>query len=193
MIRVICLSLLAAATLSAAPDSNTPTMNPEEPKTSEKKNPFGVNLLGKERPKDAKTEITAKKQASFDNASNVAVFEGGVVVKDPQFTLFCDLLKVTLRPDRKGMKLVEATGNVIIVQENTDTSGKTAKSIGRGGKAVYEPDTGLITLTIWPSIQQGFNNHISTEEGTIMKLDREGKSETIGGSKTVIGNTNENP
>ena len=110
--------------------------------SSEKKDPFGVKGLTKDRPKDAKTEITSKKQATFDNVSSVAEFEGSVVVKDPQFTLFCDQPRVTIGKDRKGLQLVEAFGNVIIVQENTDEAGKKVKATGRSGKAVYEPVSG---------------------------------------------------
>lgn len=181
--------LLFLHPLAAAPGDANPTMNPDSgatPENKEKGNPFGFTGMGKERPKDAKTEITAKKQADFDNATNIATFEGNVVVKDPQFTLFCDRLVVTLNKTRKGMKLTEAYGNVIIVQENTDDNGKTVKAIGRAGKAVYEPDIGDITLTIWPSIQHGINLQKATEEGTIMKLNRSGKSTTTGGSQTVI-------
>ena len=86
--------------------------------------------MTKDRPKDAKTEITSKKQATFDNATNVAEFEGSVVVKDPQFTMFCDQLRVTMSKDRKGLQLVEAFGNVIIVQDNTDESRQEGQSHG---------------------------------------------------------------
>ena len=161
---------------SMSPGKNEPASN----------NPFGVKLLGGERPKNAKTEITATKQATFDNATSVAEFEGKVVVKDPQFTLFCDRLKVTLKKDRKGLALVEAFDNVVIVQENEGAGGQKVKSIGRAGKAVYEPDAGNVTLTIWPQIQHGINNQIATDQGTVMKLNREGRSETIGPSKTAI-------
>ena len=121
---LFCLGLFAAPAWSAPPNEK-PTMSPElSGGSSEKRDPFGVKGLTKDRPKDAKTEITSKKQATFDNASSVAEFDGSVVVKDPQFTLFCDHLKVTLGKDRKGLQLVEAFGNVIIVQENTDEAGK---------------------------------------------------------------------
>ena len=73
---------------------------------------------------------------------SVAEFEGSVVVKDPQFTMFCDQLRVTMSKDRKGLQLVEASGNVIIVQDNTDETGKKVKATGRSGKAVYEPVSG---------------------------------------------------
>lgn len=169
-----------------------PSMNPD---SEDKKGAFGMGGLSKERPKGAKTEITAKKQATFDNATSIAEFEGSVVVKDVQFTLFCDKLKVTLAKNRKGLQLVEAFGDarerVIIVQENTDSSGKVTKAIGRATRAVYDPLTGIVTLYGWPSVQHGINLLQGTEEGTIIKLDRDGKMETQGGNKTTIVETEE--
>lgn len=183
---LFCLAIVSSP-VCAAPPNEKPTMSPElgaEPAGT--KDPFGVKGLTKDRPKDAKTEITSKKQATFDNATSVAEFEGSVVVKDPQFTLFCDQLRVTLGKDRKGLQLVEASGNVIIVQDNTDESGKKVKATGRSGKAVYEPVSGNITLTVWPSVQHDINMQVATEEGTVMTLNRNGKMTTKGGSRTVI-------
>ena len=147
--------------------------------------------LGKDRPADAKTEIQANKEATFDNAASVAEFTGSVIVHDPQFTLTCDRLKVTLSKSRKGMEMVEASGNVVIIQENTDKSGKTSKAIGKAGLATYVPETGEITLKFWPSVQQGMNTQVGAEEGTVMFLNRSGKSRTVGPSKTVISDTSE--
>jgi lipopolysaccharide transport protein LptA len=176
----------AAGSLPLTAQELKPSMNPG---SGEEKNPFGLGGMG-ERPKGAKTEITAKKQATFDNATSIAEFEGNVVVKDVQFTLFCDRLKVTLAKNRKGLQLVEAFGDgrdkVIIVQENTDSSGKVTKAIGRATKATYDPATGIITLYGWPSVQHDINLQQATEEGTIMYLNRAGRMETKGGSKTVI-------
>jgi lipopolysaccharide transport protein LptA len=173
------LLLLAAA---AAQTAEPPTMSPG----GEAPDPFGMKILTKDRPKNAKTEITADRQATFDNATSIAEFEGRVIVRDPQFTLFCDRLKVTLSKDRKGLHLAEAFGNVSIVQDNTDEAGKVVKSIGRAGKAVFEPASGNVTLTLWPQVQHGINNQVATEEGTVMVLNRDGRSRTTGGSKTVI-------
>ena len=147
--------------------------------------------LGKDRPADAKTEILANKEATFDNAASVAEFAGSVIVRDPQFTLTCDRLKVTLSKSRKGMEMVEASGNVVIIQENTDKSGKTSKAIGKAGLAIYVPESGDITLKFWPSVQQGMNTQVGAEEGTVMFLNRSGKSRTVGPSKTVITDTSE--
>jgi len=187
---LFCLGLFAVPAWSAPPNEK-PTMSPERSGgSSEKKDPFGVKGLTKDRPEGAKTEITSKKQATFDNASSIAEFEGSVVVKDPQFTLFCDKLKVTMGKDRKGLQLVEAFGNVIIVQENTDDAGKKVKSTGRSGKAVYEPISGDVTLTAWPSVQHDINMQVATEESTVMILNRGGKMTTKGGSRTVIVDNN---
>jgi lipopolysaccharide transport protein LptA len=192
MKRLFSLTLFYLALLAvpgwSAPPNEKPTMSPElgGGASSDKKDPFGVKGLTKDRPKDAKTEITSKKQATFDNATSIAEFEGSVVVKDPQFTLFCDSLRVTMSKDRKGLQLVEAFGNVIIVQENTDDAGKKTKATGRSGKAVYEPVSGDVTLTTWPSVQHDINMQVATEESTVMILNRGGKMTTKGGSRTVI-------
>jgi lipopolysaccharide transport protein LptA len=185
MARLTLLSLFLCATAAiclAAPDSAS--MNPDSG-SGTKGGGFGP--LMKDRPKDAKTEITAKKTATFDNASNIAVFEGSVVVVDPQFTLYCDKLKVTLNKNRKGLELADAMGNVIIVQTNKDdTTGKVVKSIGRSQEALFNPTTGDITLTVWPSVQHDVNLQVATEATTIMVLNRDGRSTTTGPSKTTI-------
>ena len=184
---ILCACFLAAGTALLPAQEVKPSMNPDK---GESKNPFGMAGLGGERPKGAKTEITAKKQATFDNTTSIAEFEGSVVVKDVQFTLFCDRLKVTLAKNRKGLQLVEAFGDgrdkVIIVQENKDAGGKVTKAIGRATQANYDPVTGIVTLTGWPSVQHDINLQQATEESTIMYLDRAGKMDTKGGSKTTI-------
>ncbi|MDX2079713.1 MAG: LptA/OstA family protein [Terrimicrobiaceae bacterium] len=181
------LAIASLFTLSAIAQDESPSMSPGERSSA----PLGGAFagLGKDRPKDARTEITATKEASFDNATSTAEFIGRVVVRDPQFTLTCDRLKVVLSKDRRGMETAEAFGNVVIVQENTDGSGETTKAIGRAGEATYVPASGDVTLRVWPSIQQGVNNQVATEEGTVMILNRSGRSTTKGGSKTMITDT----
>lgn len=149
--------------------------------------------LGGDRPKGAATEITASEKATFDNAKNVAEFIGRVVVRDPQFTLSCEKLTVRLNPDRSGIDVAEATGNVVIVQEKSDPEDATPKAIGRAGNVTYKPATGEITLRSWPSIQQGINNQVATEASTVMILKSSGESRTIGGSKTLITDSTPSP
>jgi lipopolysaccharide transport protein LptA len=183
-----------AALLAFAPiafgQSNTPSTRASitagEP--AESKDALGLGVLGKNRPKDAKTEITAEKEATFDNAQGLATFVGKVIVRDPQLVLTCDKLVVTLDKNRKGMEKAEATGNVVIVHEGVE-NGKPVKSICRSKVAIYEPTKGDLLLLVWPQIQQGINLHISTEEGTRMTLNREGRMNTQGGNKTVISDT----
>lgn len=120
----------------------TPSMSPgtgSGESSPDKSSPFGFKGMGGDRPKDSKTEITATKQATFDNAASVAEFEGKVVVRDPQFTLFCDHLKVSLAEDRKGIKTAEALGNVTIVQENTDAEGQKSSPSAEPVKPFLNP------------------------------------------------------
>ena len=145
-----------------------------------------INPMGGERPKGAQTEITANGEASYDNAKNIAEFSGGVVVRDTQFTLTCDKLVDYLGSDQKGMDKADATGNVVIIQEKSDPKSTSAKSIGRAGEVTYKPATGEVVMRKWPSIQQGINQQVATEESTIMILKNSGQSRTIGGSKTLI-------
>ncbi len=186
----IATALCFAFTGSVVAQSNSATMNPNGGK---KDKAAGLGLLQKDRPKGAKTEITAEDEATFDNEANLATFKGRVVVKDPQFTLFCDVLEVFLNAERKGMDRAEATGNVVIIQENVDDQGDIVKSIGRAGKALFEPDTGDITLTISPQIQQGINNHVAATPETVMILNRAGKLTTVGKSRTTIVDATETP
>lgn len=189
----LLFSLLLLASPVFAQTGDAPSMNPDGRTKSETGAGGGLGLQGltKERPKNAKTEITAKKQATFDNSTNIAEFEGSVVVVDPQFKLFCERLKVTLGPNRKGLDLVEAFGKVIIVQDNVDASGKVTRATGRAEEAIYDPKTGNVTLKVWPSVQHGINLQEATEAGTVMILNRAGKSETKGPSKTSIVETGE--
>ncbi len=175
-------------TLSGAhAQANSATMDPD--KKDKGGDLMGMGGLSKDRPKDAKTEITARNSTAFDNATNIAEFDGKVVVKDPQFNLFCDHLKVTMSKDHKGLSLVEAFGHVVIVQDTTDENGNPSKSTGWAEKAVYDPATGDITLTGWPSVQHDANRQVALEASTVMKLNRNGHMDTQGPSKSMLTQT----
>ena len=174
LILTLCFANAQEPVASASPETKS-------------KNALGfINPMGGERPKGAQTEITANGEASYDNAKNIAEFSGGVVVRDTQFTLTCDKLVVYLGSDQKGMDKADATGNVVIIQEKSDPKSTAAKSIGRAGEVTYKPATGEVVMRKWPSIQQGINQQVATEESTIMILKNSGQSRTIGGSKTLI-------
>lgn len=145
--------------------------------------------LGGERPEGAETVITSLEEAKFDNRTGVAEFVGSVVVRDPQFTLTCDRLKAFLSNDRRGLERVEADGNVVIRQENAEDGGGSVVSIARAERAIFHPATGDVNLTGWPQVIQGINAHVATEQTTRMILNREGRINTSGSSKTVIVDT----
>jgi lipopolysaccharide transport protein LptA len=136
-------------------------------------------------PEDS-TEIACTKEATFRDKTNVAEFFGRVVVRGPQFELCCDHLILTLRKDHQGIQHAEAIGNVVVIQENANSEGQTIRSVGRAGRAHYDSLTGNLFLTEWPQLRQGANNHIAMEKKTRVILNKNGHSNTIGQSKTVI-------
>ena len=80
-----------------------------------------------------------------------------------------------------------AEGNVIVIQDKKDeATGEITHYTGKGAKGEYDAHTGDMKLTGWPQIQQGLNNQVSTSEGTIMIMNRDGRLKTIGPSKSVI-------
>lgn len=184
-----CLAtiLLLAAALSAAaqepPPQNAATVN--------KADPLGFGALSKDRPKGSTTEITALKEATFDEKGNRAVFVGDVRVKDPAFLLKADKLTVFLTKDRSAIDRAVAEGNVVIVQQTSNPSEKGA--IGRSRQATYIPSTGVVTLSGWPEVQQGINRHMATEASTRMVLHSDGRATTEGASKTLITDTDKPP
>lgn len=86
-----------------------------------------------------------------------------------------------------GLERAIAEGHVVITQDRVDEkTGEVTHYVGRAGKAEYNATLGEMTLSGWPQIQQGFNNQVATEEGTVMVMDREGHLRTKGPSMTVI-------
>jgi len=181
------LAVLAFALLAAGPqvgDQNPRTGEAAAPRSED---PLGFGALSKNRPKGSVTEITAQKDAIFDEKQNTATFTGDVKVKDPAFLLSCDTLTVHLTKERNAIDRAVAEGNVVIVQQSENPSEKGA--VGKARQAVYVPTKGEVTLIGWPEVQQGINRHISTEQGTRMILNSNGRATTEGASKTVITDT----
>jgi lipopolysaccharide transport protein LptA len=178
----VALTMLAVNPRVGAQDLRT-----GESAAPRQEDPLGFGALSKNRPKGSVTEITAQKDALFDEKKNTATFTGDVKVKDPAFLLSCDTLTVHLVKERNAIDRAVAEGNVIIVQQNENPSEKGA--VGKSRQAVYVPSKGEVTLIGWPEVQQGINRHISTEQGTRMILNSNGRATTEGASKTVITDT----
>ena len=158
------------------------------------------------------TEITCTGETTFDAKAGMAVFIKEVKVNDPQFALSADKLTAYLKKAAKeavkssaapsptpaakpddaaspasGLERAVAEGNVVITQDKVDEkTGEVTHYIGKGARADYNATTGEMTLSGWPQIQQGLNNQVATEEGTVMKMDKDGHLTTKGPSMTVI-------
>lgn len=170
-----------------------------------------TNPTSGDRERKAPTEITATREASFDEKSRKAVFIGDVRVNDPQFNLVCDKLTAFLKkstggsaakespaPDASakpaagpddggGLEKAIAEGHVVITQDKPNPDGgEPTHYVGRGDQVEYDAKSGDVTLSGWPQVQSGINNQVATAQSTIMILNRDGRMKTIGPSKTVI-------
>lgn len=151
------------------------------------------------------TTISSKKGAYLDSKAYMATFNGSVSVVDPRFSLTCDKLTAFfVRPSvesagevkgesgRSGLDKAEAEGDVIIIQDKVGEKGEVERSLARAQKAVYDSQTGNITLSGWPQVEQKQNVTMAAEESTVIVLNRKGKLEVLGHSKSILRNASMN-
>ncbi|MBR1609141.1 MAG: hypothetical protein IJ678_05945, partial [Kiritimatiellae bacterium] len=100
--------------------------------------------------------VRAESMEFFYNLGS-AIFEGGVVVSDPEFRLEADKALVRLDSDRK-LKRVDCDGRV-----RATGNGATAKC----GHATYSADDSSLVMAIEPSVSQDGR----TVRGDALKLD----------------------
>jgi LPS export ABC transporter protein LptC len=96
--------------------------------------------------------ITCEGPLTFDYEKSVATFEDNVHVTDPQGDLYSSKLIAYMDKVTRTVIYAEAIGNVRIVQ-----GGHTAV----GGRAVYEPGKGKLTLMDSPTLR------MATEGGSV--------------------------
>ncbi len=148
------------------------------------------------------TTITSKKGAYLDSKASMATFTGDVTVVDARFSLTCQKLTAFLvrqgnEPkgeiaNASGLDKVEAEGDVVIIQDKVGEKGEVERSLARAQKAVYDSQTGNITLSGWPQVEQNQNVTMAAEEGAVIVLNRKGKLEVLGHSKSILRNTSTN-
>jgi lipopolysaccharide export system protein LptA len=96
------------------------------------------------------------------------------------------------KEDSKGGGLDHAIadanpGNIVIItQDKAEADGSVTHNIGKGRKATYDANTGDIVLTGSPSVLQGINLCVATDDSTVMTLNRSGHMKVVGPHKTVI-------
>ena len=124
-------------------------------------------------PVEESVTVITSERLTFDYQRQFALFEGNVVVVDPQMRILADKMTVLFDEGNKA-KSIKAEGEVYIIQEE-----KKAKA----EKADYDVATGTIVLTGKPQITQG--KDVVTGE-TITFFKNEDRVLVDGRSKLVI-------
>lgn len=111
---------------------------------------FISNLVAEERGKGEPIVITSQTLIN-DNKAKTATFDGGVVAKKGDITLYSNKLIVYYEDEQKGgsIRMIEAVGNVRLVK---------AQRIITSHKAVYYPEPEeKVVFTGEPRVTEGKN------------------------------------
>jgi lipopolysaccharide export system protein LptA len=101
-------------------------------------------VCGQEQAADDVTVITSDR-LTFDYSKQYALFDGNVIVTDPEMKLTSDKLTVRFS-EENDVETIIAEGNVRIWQ---------ADKVATGGHAKYEVASGRIQLTRDPKVRRG--------------------------------------
>lgn len=121
-------------------------------------------------------------KAEEPNAPKVAAPAG---VKTAESTTAKPSEKAAKSDSGGNIEKAIAEGNVVIVQDKPDADGKIQHYVGKGKKAVHEPDKKTCTLTGWPRVALSLNGElnkeiISKEEGCVIIMNQEGRIDVHG-------------
>jgi lipopolysaccharide export system protein LptA len=90
-----------------------------------------------------------------------------------------------------GIEKAIAEGNVTIVQDKVDATGKKQRYFGKARRAVFDTDKRTCVLYGWPQISQSLDGNlgkrvVATQESTIITLDQAGSIKVEGPQKTTL-------
>ena len=118
--------------------------------------PFG----GRKRAADAgPTKITSD-SLEFDYNAFVALFDGHVVVTDPEFVLKTDRMLVTFE-NSNDVKRVDCIGDVDMVSDDIHAV---------CGRAVYTRDNALVVMSDEPVVTKGSGDGKQTVSGEVINI-----------------------
>jgi lipopolysaccharide transport protein LptA len=138
------------------------------------------------------TEILSKR-ADFDLKGRVAVYRGGVLVKDPRMELACEILTVRLAAQSGQFESIIAETNVSV--DFVDEKGQ--KVHGTGGRAIYTYNVknGVTNDVVQLLDEPVLETDRGTWRGDVITLDRRSNTIRVTNSRMVIrqepGKTND--
>jgi len=111
----------------------------------------GNPLAGRKRPANAAPTVITSDQLEFDYQNFVALFDGHVVVKDPEFTLKTDRMLVTFE-NSNDVKRVDCIGNVDMTSDDIHA---------QCGRAVYTRENALVVMSDEPVVTKGPDQRVA--------------------------------
>jgi len=108
-------------------------------------------LAGRKRPANAAPTVITSDQLEFDYQNFVALFDGHVVVKDPEFVLKTDRMLVTFE-NSNDVKRVDCIGNVDMVSDDIHAV---------CGRAIYTRENALVVMSDEPVVMKGPDQRVA--------------------------------
>ena len=85
-----------------------------------------------------------------------------------------------------GIETLIAEGRVVIAQEKRNEKGELERSVARAQKAVFDAESGDVTLSGWPQLETAKGAVFAEAESTVIIFNRRGTQRMVGPTKTVI-------
>ena len=164
-----------------------------------------------QKAKSGRMEITANRSAYFDANTGIAIYRGNVRARHPNASIDCEELEIHMEKDKSGSQgRKKATNDADILASRTEKKAagvSAAQDTGievayaRGSRvtiekfdeqgelqighcnevAIYDGQTGSVTLRGWPSVQRGNKLLEATDPRCIIMIDPAGRLKADGG------------
>lgn len=150
--------------------------------------PESVEQRLSREPGPGATVIVADAATNYDLDGRLVLFEGGVRLDGPDFSLASERLDVHMGEGGAVPEKMVAYGDVRVTTRKDEGSGDGAEVNGRAQRATFDPDSGLLVLEGWPQLDDPDGSRLTASQAdTVIRIyTRTGKVETTGRTRSRL-------
>ena len=139
-------------------------------------------------PEPDATVIMADAATNYDLDGRLVLFEGGVSLEGPDFSLASERLDVHMGEDGARPERMVAYGDVRVSTRADDADASAGRVNGRAQRATFDPRQGLLVLEGWPQLDDPDGSRLTASQAdTVIRIHtRTGKVETTGRTRSRL-------